>query len=329
MSEPRWGQVAATLWIASKTTIMTMNADERRALEILEDRITTLLPEEYQDSYEELQPVSMGSAGLKYDSDGQVAWNDMWATFCDLAMAGGPPHKGTLLEPASRADIDAQPDRYTTVVAEICRGIDMAADLPAEPSPSAGWVAVPCYSEAMAGWLLRAIVMENVAAWRDSNILHLPAGPGYRLEKEIKNVVTVIAKTSHYWLGHVPRVQQRAIANLFTEMAGESPLVEPARVSEVSNDSLRDASARMTVRVQDDVGLRHSSHRYVNWLGLECPTVRAAIWMMRGLVASNILSRREATALFVPINPASDPNGEIVAKSLGRVHGFAISRRLF
>jgi sirohydrochlorin cobaltochelatase len=307
---------------------MTMNADGHRALRILEDRIMTLLPEEYQDSYEELQPVSMGSAGLKYDSNGQVAWDDMWATFCDLAMAGGPPHKGTLLEPASPAEIDAQPSRYTAVVAEICRGIDMAADLPAERSPSAGWVAVPCYSEGMAGWLLRAIVMENVAAWCDSNILHLPAGPGYRLEKEIKNVVTVIAKTSHYWLGHVPRVQQRAIASLFTEMAAESPLVEPARVGEVSNDSLRDASARMTVTVQNEVGLRHSHHRYANWLGLECPTVRAAIWMMRGLVASNVLARRERTSLFVPVNPIGDPDGETVVSVLARIQRFAVSKQI-
>jgi sirohydrochlorin cobaltochelatase len=271
----------------------------------------------------------MGSAGLKYDSDGQVAWNDMWATFCDLAMAGGPPHKGTLLEPASQAEIDAEPSRYTAVVQEICRGIDLAADLPAEPSPSAGWVAVPCYSDGMAGWLLRAIVMENVAAWCDGNMLYLPAGPGYRLEKEIKNVVTVIAKTAHYWLGHVPRVQQRSIANLFTEMAGESPLVEPARVGEVSNETLRDLSGRLTVKAQDGAGLRRSHHRYANWLGLKCPTVRTAIWMMRGLVASNILSRREATVLFVPVNPVRDPNGEIVARALGQLHGFAVSRGFF
>ena len=68
----------------------------------LERRLTLILPEEYQDSYEDVQPVSMGSAGLKYDNDGNVAWDEMWATFCDLAMAGGPPHKGMLLEPASR-----------------------------------------------------------------------------------------------------------------------------------------------------------------------------------------------------------------------------------
>ena len=29
--------------------------------------------------------------------------------------------------------------------------------------------------------------------------------------------------------------------------------------------------------------------------------------MMRALVASNVLARREGTVLFVPVNPAADP----------------------
>ena len=58
----------------------------------------------------------------------------MWDTFCDLAMAGGPPHKGRLLEPASPAAIDAQPDRYAAVVEEIARGIRMVSGLDAEPA---------------------------------------------------------------------------------------------------------------------------------------------------------------------------------------------------
>jgi sirohydrochlorin cobaltochelatase len=33
-------------------------------------------------------------------------------------------------------------------------------------------------------------------------VLFLPAGPTFRLDKEIKNVVTVIAKTHHYWKEH-------------------------------------------------------------------------------------------------------------------------------
>ena len=31
--------------------------------------------------------------------------------------------------------------------------------------------------------------------------------------------------------------------------------------------------------------------------------------MMRALVASNVLARREGTVLFVPVNPSIDPRG--------------------
>src|SRR5215213_3663574 len=84
----------------------TSNRSEAMALAELDARLKTILPENYQDSYEDLQPVPMRSAGLKYDGDGRVAWNEIWTSFCDLAMAGGPPHKGTLLEAASRNPID-------------------------------------------------------------------------------------------------------------------------------------------------------------------------------------------------------------------------------
>ena len=85
-----------------------MSVDDQGALEALEGRLKAILPAEYQDCYEDVQPVSMGSAGLKYGDDGKVAWDEIWGSFCDLAMAGGPPHKGTLLEPGSRAEIDAR-----------------------------------------------------------------------------------------------------------------------------------------------------------------------------------------------------------------------------
>jgi len=41
--------------------------------------------------------------------------------------------------------------------------------------------------------------------------------------------------------------------------------------------------------------------------------------MMRALVATNVLSRREGTVLFVPINAANDPGGAIVANAVVRV----------
>jgi sirohydrochlorin cobaltochelatase len=273
-----------------------MRDDDRRELEELDLRLRVLLPETYQDSYESLEPKPMGSAGLKYGPDGKVAWDQIWGSFCDLAMAGGPPHKGKLLEPGSREAIDAAPSRYEEVVDEICRGITLASELPAQPSAHAGWVSVDCYSETMASWLLRAIVMENVAARSEGRALLLPAAPHFRLDKEIKNVITVIAKTTHYWMGHMSRTQKSAIAELFARMSSASPLIEPAGEG--------------------------------GWRGVGCATVKAAVWMMRAMVVNNVLSRREGTTLFVPVNPVSDPGGVIVARTVMVVHRLAAMRGL-
>lgn len=145
----------------------------------------------------------MGSAALKYGSDGKVARDEIWDTFCDLAMAGGPLHKGRLLEAGSRAEIDAEPKLYWDVIEELCRDVRMVTDLPVHPSPVAGWVRLECESRGMAGWLLRAVTMENISARFEGTFLDLPAGPNYRMEKEIKNVITTIAKTCHYWSDHM------------------------------------------------------------------------------------------------------------------------------
>lgn len=301
-----------------------MSRDTRVAFEELDGRLRTLLPEGYQDKYEEVQPVPMRSAGLKYGTDGRVAWNEIWGSFCDLAMAGGPPHKGRLLEQGRQADIDADAERYGEVTDEICRGIMMTALLDTQVSPVPGWIRVTCLSEAMAGWLLRAIVMENVAARASGMMLDLPASPHFRLEKEIKNVVTVAAKTSHYWLEHMPRSQQRAIASLFATLAAESPLVQPALAADEDDD----AADALAAAIDRGTGLRASNRRSTGWLGVECRDVRSAIWMMRALVACNVLARREDTVLFVPVNRAVDPGGALVARSLARVYQLAGARDL-
>jgi len=303
------------------------DAVDGAAYDALEARLKAILPEEYQQAYEDVQPVSMGSAGLKYDADGAVAWDEMWDTFCDLAMAGGPPHKGKLLEPATRAQVDADPEGYARAAREICRGITLVSDLMAQPSPDPGWVRVACLNETAAGWLLRAITMENVAARVRGATLDLPAGPHFRIEKEIKNVVTVIAKTTHYWMGHMVLSQRRAIGELFTALAAASPLVEPVESYDGRRaDAHEPAFTALADAIRAATGLAPSAHRYAGWLGLACPSVRAAIWMMRALVASNVLARREETVLFVPVNPAADPGGARVAAAVARVHRFATAR---
>jgi sirohydrochlorin cobaltochelatase len=261
----------------------------RVALDQLDARLRILLPEQYQESYESVQPVSMGSAGLKLDADGNVAWDKIWQTFCDLAMAGGPPHKGALLGPGSAADIAANPEKYETVADEICRGIWMAAELPAQADSHPGWIRIHCHSVTMADWLARAIVMENVAARSSGVMLHLPAAPHFRIEKEIKNVVTVIAKTAHYWMGHVTRSQKALIADLFQTMSMESPLVEPP------------------------------IDGWADWREHACADVATAVWITRALVAFNTLARREHLTVLVPINDQQDPGGAIVGGALERV----------
>jgi hypothetical protein len=179
----------------------------------------------------------------------------------------------------------------------------------------------------MAGWLVRAIVMENVSAHVEGALLDLPAGPGYRVEKEIKNVITSIAKTCHYWSGHMWKAQQRIVGELFESMARETVLIQPAVAGHdaETSEEVRRAVAR---RIEGSTGLSCVDTDAAGWLGVACPSVRAAIWMMRALVVKNVLARREETTLFVPVNGRTDPEGIAVAGALATVYGFAKARRV-
>ena len=298
-----------------------MSLDDPQVLDELQRRFSTLLPEEYQDRYQDLDPVPMGSAGVRYGADGKIAWDQMWGSFCDLAMAGGPPHKGSLLEPARPEEIEADRSGYAAVVAEICRGIAMVTDLSPRESPSPGWVRMECATSGMAAWLLRAITIENVAVRADRAFLELPAGPAYRLHKEIKNVITVIAKTAHYWVGHMSVMHRQTISGLLAGMNDESPLIQPAYAL---NDGKGGGPAALAdvvaTAIQSATDLTRSPHRYRDWLGLNCTTVRAAVSMMRMLVAVNVLARREGTVLFVPVNTEVDAKGEVLSSSVTLVH---------
>lgn len=160
-----------------------------------------LLPPRYQGDVS-VSAAPMGAADLVYDADGRVAWDQIWGDFCDLALAGGPPHRGTLLEPVAPEAVRANPQRYQQVWDEVARGIGMITGLPVVES-SPGWIGVKCTDEAMALWLLRAIVVENISVRREDTVLYFPVGPDFRLEGEIKNIITVLAKTFHYWTEHI------------------------------------------------------------------------------------------------------------------------------
>jgi hypothetical protein len=184
-------------WIAARRDF------QWQSLARLTEYLDADLPSEYSGQLDAVSPRSMGSASLRYGPDGLVPWDQIWTSFCDLAMAGGPPHRGKLLEPVSPDAISADPEQYAAVVREMRRGIQLASGLNTADSPYLGWVAVQCEDERMAAWMMRAILVENVSVRREGTLLYLPAGPAFRVGKEIKNVITSIAKTVHYWQAHL------------------------------------------------------------------------------------------------------------------------------
>jgi hypothetical protein len=265
-------------------------------LAALDAKINAFLPAQYQHCYTSVSPTSMGSAALKYGPDGKVSWDQVWTTFCDLALAGGPPHRGRLLDPVSVAEAEAEPERYAEVVAEISRAIRSTTALQVVDGYMPGWVGVQCDSSEEAAWLQFAVTAENVSARRRRSVLQLPAGPAFAVEKEIKNVTVALAKASHYWDGHLTPAQQK--------LAGETAW-EPASPAEA--DAATSDYEAAVAEVEN--GLRASEltplpRRYAGWVGVETAGEEEAVWLLRAVLVERVLARREENVLYLPVSAA-------------------------
>lgn len=161
-----------------------------------------LLPPRYHDGAPVSSAPMGGAAALVYDDDGRVAWDRIWADFCDLALAGGPPHRETMLEAPAPEAVAADPAGYDRAMAEVTRALAMVTGWNARPANVPGWAELVCPDEEAASWLERAILAENVRAGRAGALLRLPAGPDFTIEAQIKNVITATAKAHHYWAEH-------------------------------------------------------------------------------------------------------------------------------
>lgn len=187
----------------SQNRLNAMDRAMQKSLIALDIELDLILPPEYQGRTDEVKSQSMGSVQIHSDNFGEVAWDKIWTSFCDLALAGGPPHRGQLLEAITAEQASQNLSSYEVVVREIRRGIEMVTGLQTIEAEVLGWVGVVCDDEAMAVWLMRAIIVENVMIRREGSVLFLPAGPDFRVKKEIKNVITSVAKTVHYWRAHL------------------------------------------------------------------------------------------------------------------------------
>ena len=278
--------------------------EDRAELTALNRKINEMLPLQYQNCYAAVQPVSMGSAGLKFAPDGKVAWDEIWTTFCDLALAGGPPHRGTLLAPASSEDVFAAPELYQAVVEEIGRGIWMTTGLPVLPHIAPGWVGVRCSSEEMAAWLVRAVTVENVTAQREREMLYLPAGPQFRLGKEAKNVVVALAKTCHYWTDHMPARERTWAAAMSYAPSSDTTLLGPVSPEEARArpDGYRAVVEEVERGIREATALPVVPQQYPGWVGVQCRDEEMAVWLMRALIVENVLAHAEGPVLYLPVS---------------------------
>ena len=142
----------------------------------------------------------MSSALFLWQEDGRPDWGSMWTTFCDLALYGARRSA----EPTAHCGPHTAPRRART--ARCWRRCGAASGrrrgLYAE-SGEPGWLAITCESPTMAAWMCAAIILENVDARVDEDRLMLPAGPDYELKDQVKSIITVVAKTHHYWQAHI------------------------------------------------------------------------------------------------------------------------------
>lgn len=184
----------------------------------------SILPPRYQGGAA-VSSAPMAAADLAYDAAGEVAWDAIWGDFCDLALAGGPPHRGDLLLPPMPEEVRDRPDDQARVLDELERGLRMITGWAVVRDAVTGWIGLACPDADAAIWLMRAIIVENVAVRREATTLFLPAGPDFRLAHEIKNVITVVAKTHHYWTEHI---RGAADSEATSPLRGDRPIVGPA-----------------------------------------------------------------------------------------------------
>lgn len=142
----------------------------------------------------------MASAPLCYGEDGSVEWDQMWDTFCVLSSEGGPPHRDEML--TAPLSVDPTTDEYQQVAEELIRGIRLVSGLEASLS-TPGWLAVRCDYAPQAHWISEQIEQENVQSYAKEEYFFVPIDSTYTISQEIKNVITVVAKTTHYWQDHI------------------------------------------------------------------------------------------------------------------------------
>ena len=152
----------------------------------------------------------------------------------------------------------------------------------------------------------------------------LPSGPWVAAERA-GDFSVVLQANCHSVVNPLLDVQPYLSSSVSKQNYGnyedprEQELYEKA-LHETDPAKQRELSAGIADLIERSTGLSRAERVYTGWVGVMCPSVSAAISMMRLLSTINVLSRREDTILYVPVNPIADPKGEIVTHAVAEIH---------
>ena len=145
-------------------------------------------------------PEYMKAAEIIYDQNGNPEWNKMWNSFCNLAAEGGPSHRDNL----HRISFPEKNFVYDeTIKNEIARGLRLL-NANVKEINNKGEIYIDLIFPNKAKWFRNIIDLENVAAKQKGKYLILPWSGNYKIDKEVKSLMTVWGKASHYWREHRP-----------------------------------------------------------------------------------------------------------------------------
>jgi hypothetical protein len=169
-----------------------------RRLAALADR--SLMPDPWQEVAQDLTQgeahhgglggEAVSATGLAMGRVGAMAAADA-SLEADLASAPISPQAALLVEPVPAAEAQAQHDQQTTVLATLSRGLHLLTGLPVVESPVPGWIGIRVPDPI---FMLRAVVVQGILSRRRGDVLWLPAGPAFAMRREIRSVLTAVAK---------------------------------------------------------------------------------------------------------------------------------------
>ncbi|MGC4003132.1 MAG: hypothetical protein QM811_08340 [Pirellulales bacterium] len=132
-------------------------------------------------------------------------------------------------------------------------------------------------------------------ARHENAVLCVPAGPRFRVEKEIKNVVVGVAKTCHYLFDHTEPEDQPH---------GAVPtLIRPPTTDErlALGENYDRAVSALRTSIESSTGLTTRLVDAAGWIGVDCSDEETRCGCC-AVAVDDILVRREDATLCVPID---------------------------